>query len=173
MWYGRMFLPPAEALSEEHGISYAALRTKVIEQVHSGDGVGGGVGCSRMLLETEGTQCADNQIFCWMRCMNHTPAANPTACAANDGGDSPLKLQCASQRGQVWREGFDSHGDYNPTCTNSTENITADPIMPALYTRLTDGTCTNASFADFLNKTSYPNRFELFNPSPSTQALQP
>jgi len=62
IWYGRMFLPPAHAVSEAHGITFGALRTRAIEQVHSGGGVGGGVGCSRSLLEEEGTQCADNQM---------------------------------------------------------------------------------------------------------------
>ena len=81
-------------------------------------------------------------------------------CAAGtDGtGANPLKLQCASQRDQVWREGIDSHGDYNPTCTNSTANITKDPSMPDNYTA--PANCSG-TFADFLNKTSYPNSHEL------------
>jgi hypothetical protein len=158
MWYGRMFLPPAEALSEAHGVTYAELRTRVIEAVHSGGGVGGGVGCSRQLLETEGTQCADNQIYCWMRCMDHTATASPSICAANANGSDPLKMQCASQRDEVWREGVDSHGDFNPTCTNSTANITKDPAMPSNYTA---NASACSSFAEFLNKTSYPNSHEL------------
>ena len=87
MWYGRMFLPPGDALSEKHGITYAQLRAKVIEQVHSGGGVGSGVGCSRReLQETDSTQCADNQMYCWMRCMNYTAEASPSVCAGNSTG---------------------------------------------------------------------------------------
>ena len=67
-----------------NGVTFAELRTRVIEQVHSGGGVGGGgVGCSRReLAEVEGTQCADNQMYCWMRCMDYTPQASPTAGSA-------------------------------------------------------------------------------------------
>ena len=80
------------------------------------------------------------------------------AAGADGTGANPLKLQCASQRDQIWRKGIDSHGDYNPTCTNSTENITKDPSMPENYTA--PANCSG-TFADFLNKTSYPNSHEL------------
>ena len=149
MWYGRMFLPPAEALSEPHGVTFGELRRRAVEDVHEGGGVGRGLGCSRALLENEGTQCKDNQMYCWMRCMDHTPAINPKACE-----DKGLKLQCLSQRNQVWRL-EDSHGDYNPTCSNSNDNVTPPPKIPARA-----GTC-NGTFAPFLAKESYPNSIEL------------
>eukprot|EP00959_Pyramimonas_sp_CCMP1952_P046982 980897-Pyramimonas_sp.AAC.1 len=40
VWYGRMFLPPMDALSEKHGISFGALRKRMIEDVHAGGGKG-------------------------------------------------------------------------------------------------------------------------------------
>ena len=70
-------------------------------------------------------ECADNQMFCWMRCMDFTETVSPEACAEQDG----LRVQCASQRDQIWRH-EDSHGDYRPTCTNSTQHVTPTPTIP-------------------------------------------
>lgn len=96
VWYGRMFLPPDDALSEQHGLSFARVREVMIDAVSRGDGVGSGVGCSRKLQESEQLECADDQIYCWMRCMDFTDDVSPTACAEQD-----LGLQCLSQRDQV------------------------------------------------------------------------
>eukprot|EP00238_Polyblepharides_amylifera_P010688 CAMPEP_0196581494 /NCGR_PEP_ID=MMETSP1081-20130531/33998_1 /TAXON_ID=36882 /ORGANISM="Pyramimonas amylifera, Strain CCMP720" /LENGTH=611 /DNA_ID=CAMNT_0041901747 /DNA_START=266 /DNA_END=2101 /DNA_ORIENTATION=+ len=124
VWYGRMFLPPANALSEAHGVSFAQLRQKMIEEVQSGGGVGTGLGCSRMLLEQEGLQCADNQMYCWMRCMDYTEDVHEQACA-----DQGKDLKCVSQRDEIWKPA-DSHGDYNPMCTDSNANVTVEPSIP-------------------------------------------
>lgn len=70
-----------------------------------------------------------------------------------------LQLQCASQRDEIWRKGIDSHGDYNPTCTNSTSNITADPKMPNQYA--TDHMACEEPFERFLTKSTWPNQHEL------------
>ena len=126
LWYGRMFLPPPTALSTAHGASFGAVRSGMIADVATGKGVSAGVGCARALLQTDATpECADNQMFCWMRCMDFTETVSPEACAEQDG----LRVQCASQRDQIWRH-EDSHGDYRPTCTNSTQHVTPTPTIP-------------------------------------------
>ena len=55
--------------------------------------------------------------------MELTPQINATACAAKG-----LQLQCTSQFKQVWRE-KDSHGDYNPTCSDYTDFVTPAPTL--------------------------------------------
>jgi len=96
VWYGRMFLPPDDALSEAHGLSFARVRSVMIDAVSRGDGVGSGVGCSRKLQESEQLECADDQIYCWMRCMDFTEEVSPDACT-----EQGLGLQCLSQRQEV------------------------------------------------------------------------
>lgn len=149
VWYGRMFLPPMDALSEAHGISFGQLRKKMIEDVHSGGGKGQGVGCSRMLQETEGLQCETNQMYCWMRCMDYTETASPDACAAQ-GQD----VKCANQLGQIWVLA-DSHGDYNPTCSSETNDT--NPVQPAEPIPDAPASCATADFAAYTGVDGYQN----------------
>ena len=122
----------------------------MIEQVAAGGGRGSGVGCSRKLAESDQPECADNQMYCWMRCMNFTEEVNPDACA-----EQGLGLQCLSQRLEIWRP-QDSHGDYNPTCTDVTDQyVTPPPMIPA-RAESCDGT-----FDEFLAKDEYENALEL------------
>ena len=152
MWFGRMFLPPSEALSEKHGISFGEVRRRAVEGTHdNANGIGGGISCSRKLAEVEGLQCKDNQMYCWMRCMDFTEEANPETCGAQN-----LGLKCASQRDQVWVP-EDSHGDYEPTCTNSTEAVSPPPTIPPRADTCND----TAKWIAFLDKESYPNSQEL------------
>mmetsp|Transcript_1421 Transcript_1421/g.2616 ORF Transcript_1421/g.2616 Transcript_1421/m.2616 type:complete len:577 (+) Transcript_1421:435-2165(+) len=157
-WYGRMFLPPDDAIHEEHGISFGKVREVMIQQVASGGGVGTGMGCSRKLQETEQLECGENQMFCWMRCMDYTEEANPEVC-----DEQNLNLQCASQRDQIYRDGIDSHGDYNPTCTNSTEFITPDPPIPPR-----PESCEDADFSAFVSESDYSFKHTL---NPKTHLL--
>ncbi|KAK3268024.1 hypothetical protein CYMTET_23447 [Cymbomonas tetramitiformis] len=165
-WYGRMFLPPSDALSEKHGLSFGQLRERMIDGVHKGKGVGSGVGCSRMLQETD-EECGDNQMYCWMRCMDYTEEASPLICAAATNADGlalNLQVQCTSQFDQIYRRGIDTHGDYNPICTNSTENITAAPSIAdsdwAQNTPYTES-CSDAAWETFLSKSEYTNSLNL------------
>lgn len=133
-WYGRMFLPPSSAVhNASTGISYGEMREMAIDSVRAGGGEGSpGLGCSRRALSATDTTCDDpNDMYCWMRCMPKV------VCSAAPAGHT---LKCASQRDEIWRP-EDSHGDYNPTCTNSTANVTADPIMPDRYKNAPSGGC--------------------------------
>ena len=56
--------------------------------------------------------------------MNHTADVSPTACRAKN-----LGFKCTSQWDQLWREGIDSHGDFNPACSNTTAHITPLPTI--------------------------------------------
>ena len=143
-WYGRMFLAPSSAVHDERtGISYGEMREMAIDSVRAGGGEGtAGVGCSRRSLHATdtGTTCTDsNKMYCWMRCMTKVD------CSSAPAGHT---LKCASQRDEIWRP-EDSHGDYNPTCTNSTANVTDDPLMPSQYKNAPSGGCST-NFADYL-----------------------
>ena len=157
-WYGRMFLPPSSAVHDEHtGISYGEMREIAIDSVRAGGGEGTpGLGCSRRTLAAADTTCDDpNDMYCWMRCMPKVDCSNAPA------GHT---LKCASQRDQIWREA-DSHGDYNPTCTDSTANVTKDPNMPAAYKNAPSGGCAK-TFSAYLAEPgpsgeSWTNQHEL------------
>jgi len=151
LWYGRMFLPPDEALNERQGKSFGRVREMMIEAVTSNGGVGTGMGCSRKLAEVEQLECGDDAMYCWMRCMNYTTEISPTACA-NKG----LGLQCLSQRLQIWRP-EDSHGDYNPACTDVTDDfVTPPPTIPDRD----ESSCADG-FEDFIGKAEYDFALEL------------
>ena len=122
IWYGRMFLPPEDALSKLHDeiMTYGDVRKKQIDALKDGsDGVGLGVGCSRRQLASDSVDCPDDTIYCWTRCMEYTDTASPEICAAQS-----LELKCVSQRDQIADPS--KHGDYNPICTNSTEAVVSE-----------------------------------------------
>lgn len=124
----------------------------MIDAVTKGGGRGSGIGCSRKLTETEQLQCADNQIYCWMRCMNFTEDVNPGSCAQKG-----LGLKCLSQRNQIWRP-QDSHGDYNPTCTGVPDDQFVTPA-PEFSPR--DETACATGFEDFMGRSNYDHAVEL------------
>jgi len=153
VWYGRMFLPPMDALSEAHGISFGQLRKKMIEDVHAGGGKGQGMGCSRMLQETEGLQCETNQIYCWMRCMEHTETASADIC-----DEQNLSLKCANQRGEIWVP-ENRHGDYNPICTSDTNDT--KPVTPTEQIPAKPESCATADFAAYAGAADYQHSLNL------------
>ena len=157
-WYGRMFLPPSNAVHDEStGISYGQMREMAIDSVRAGGGEGTpGLGCSRRGLSAQDTTCDDpDEMYCWMRCMPKVDCSNAPA------GHT---LKCASQRDQIWRP-EDSHGDYNPVCTDSTANVTSDPEMPDVYKLAPSSGCAK-TFTDYLAEpgpsgVAWPNQHEL------------
>lgn len=126
VWYGRMFLPPDDALNEKSGLSFAQTRAQMLRALVDGNGTAVGAGCARQLAE-DSVQCEDNQIYCWMRCMNFTEEVSPDKCKEQ----SDTGVQCMSARNEVWVL-EDSHGDYWPTCSNLTVEeapVTDPPTM--------------------------------------------
>jgi len=153
LWYGRMFLPPDEALNERQGKSFGRVREMMIDAItNSETGTGTGIGCSRKLAEVEQLECGDDAMYCWMRCMNHTADASPAACEGEG-----KTLRCLSQRLQIWRP-QDSHGDYNPTCTDVPADtwVTPEPKIPER-----DAAACADGFDAFVGKDEYDNAIEL------------
>lgn len=130
VWYGRMFLPPSNAVHPEHGLSFGRLRELVIEESLSEtpDQKVLSLGCSgnTYARHLEEDACVEGQqVFCWHRCMNFTEEINPSACTALGYTNG---AQCTDVFDQIYRA-QDGHGGYSPKCTNSTAFVTKPPTM--------------------------------------------
>jgi len=154
VWYGRMFLPPTDAVHPEHKLTYGKLRRLMINSMTGQEGPTEALelGCSRKLYARQLQQdtCKEDEMWCWMRCMPYTDDANPEICKAQG-----LKFECTSQFNQIWRN-EDGHGDYNPMCTAATSWVTPAPTMaPAA------STCDADNFVSWSYDASYTGLFEL------------
>jgi len=142
-----MQLPPADARHEEAGLTFGEIRQRMME-ASSLEGAAAeaamALGCSRKLQGRElmDTECPENSIYCWHRCMNFTDTANPTVC-----GDQGKQALCVNQFDQLYVSG---HGDYSPQCSDSTEQYTPRPVVeqPA------EGSCADADFQALLDEHS-------------------
>jgi len=150
VWYGMMQLPPADAVNEEVGLTFGQIRRQ-LTRAWSLDGPDAEVvlalGCSHTLQARELAEasCADNQLYCWHRCVNFTEEVSPEACSVQN-----LGFQCVNQFDQVYVSG---HGDFHPECTNSTT-----PVTPRPPVEQPEG-CTG--FADLISDAAYANRVAL------------
>jgi len=149
-------LPPQDALYDDDA-TYGEVR-----QAAAGAAAAPGpvtIGCPEHFrqLEVAADSCAENEIWCWMRCMPHTEEHSPEACAAKDMG-----FNCTSMRDQIWPYcppggfGATCHGDYWPQCTNSETMIVPDFVSDPLAPKQ----CAHG-FEEFLNATAYANHLEL------------
>ena len=157
MWYGRMVLPPSDATVSGKALTFGEMRDAMNSEAASGSQSTAAIaiGCSgseaadtrlhalnRRVL-SEPAACNDGAgLQCWHRCMSleegdalGTPADN---CAAQN-----LQLQCVNSRDQLSSGG---HGDYFPSCTNTTteEVPYPEPYPPLTMARRTQ--CTDVSF---------------------------
>mmetsp|Transcript_60361 Transcript_60361/g.116407 ORF Transcript_60361/g.116407 Transcript_60361/m.116407 type:complete len:474 (-) Transcript_60361:59-1480(-) len=157
LWYGRMFLPPPDALHDvENGVTFGDLRRSLQEAWTSDgnvDGPGLTVGCSqgyrvhelRKLSQAPSSGgCASNQMQCWFRCMNYTQAANPGQCAAQGA-----TVKCTNRRDEV--SNGKHHGDYAPRCSNSTQPVRGSCSLPQVNANRPVGT-TASGFEAFVAK---------------------
>lgn len=160
IWYGRMYLPPADAISEEHGITYGKLRSLLIDAaVGRSDSTTAAkalsMGCSRQrrARQLQEEDCGEDTLFCWMTCMPIPEDSREDICAAKG-----QKLACVSQYNQLWRE-EDGFGDVNPMCTSATNWITNAPTMAPRPRNCEDG--EQSRFADFLEAEKYTAKLVL------------
>jgi len=136
VWFGRMFLPPADAL-HKNGLTQTQLRNGLVEAWAKNDSIEPHLhlACSPGLHAQELRQlstdppcssgarrrcsgnCANNQLQCWWRCMNFTELVGPDVCAAQGMG-----FNCTNRRDEISIGGV-QHGDYNLACTNSTQLV--------------------------------------------------
>lgn len=187
VWYGRMVLPPSDAyLPEATTTTFGQLRQVFVESTSKGESIPMGIGCStnsKMVITTSrsladsdeehdhddeeeqddghgiaANQCADDEMFCWFRCMALTEETKTC-------DERRLGLQCVDPRGLVVENGA-GHGDYFPACTNNT-HIT-HPITPYPQIEQQDPeVCTADLWAEFNSKDeSYTNVISL-KPDPT------
>ena len=152
VWYGRMVLPPADALHPQHGITFSELREQMIDHSLSN---ASHIGCSSSMVarQLEETTCLGDSIYCWHRCMNQSAfGVSEDICA-----DMNQVMNCTNPRGQFW-DG--KHGDFYPGC------VDPDAIIATPYPTLPDyprdnETCTNSSFVKFSSSEGYDHVYEL------------
>jgi hypothetical protein len=160
VWYGRMILPPKDAYSPTMGTSYGDVRQLFIDTPQAD--IPSGLGCSSIDMKAidggsrflDGDEvtvgCADDELYCWFRCM---PLAD-SGLTQNTCAEQNLDLQCASPRDQVVLDGK-KHGDYYPSCTNSTQNVTDYPAIPGQPDNCAD------TWESFYMDDSYEHSFNL------------
>lgn len=176
LWYGRMVLPPSEAISPAHGLTFRELRRGLMDVPDSTENMF--MGCSGELFARELTTVCDvDQVFCWNRCMNFTAIGlhymgvplskefceangfnflkciNPATdnsyneSGCNDGGFQQTTEHCARR-----------HGSFLPACTNSTT-----PDQPKVPLPVPQAPCDDFSaFVDaepYTYKKVYNNEF--------------
>lgn len=131
LWYGRMVLPPPEAIHPSGDRSFADLRTAMIR----GDKHALALGCAeasetaRELMEDmhdhggedEALECdEDVSMLCWMRCMNYSDFdVGIDSCAAKSESHS---LLCANDGGELWEKGVHSD-EYYVRCLAAEEVV--------------------------------------------------
>jgi hypothetical protein len=142
VWFGRMFLPPDDAVNPETGLTFGKMKSllnndEATTRDHDQDldiaavlnlGCSDGKAIRRVMAEDN---CdPDNQIYCWHRCYDLTDTANPDYCAEQN-----LGFACTSDAWDGIYEG--GHGAFTPRCTNSTtleSDLTPEPLPPAPQT---------------------------------------
>jgi len=146
-WYGLMVLPPPEAVNPVLGLTYETLRqlalgtTAESSSSHTSSSSFSSpsdylnkfsAGCSRKLFARElaATSCAENQLYCWARCMDPTDLWGEPASLEICRDKGYDFYNCTDPLGQI-SDGTE-HGDFYPGCTNHQHLATEPPtIAPA------------------------------------------
>jgi len=165
LWFGKMILPLPSTPVPDFDQTWSEFEEEGQQAVASG--MEGSALCTppsarggRRLQHVSGPSACNtsNSIFCWMRCMPFQDNASPEYCASINSG-----FNCTSQRDQVYIFPNNKHGDFNPSCTNSTDPITPDPRIPEPYYQDCIG------FDDYVSSEQYQHHVVL---SPGRAAFQ-
>lgn len=173
VWYGRMVLPPDDALVPKQAtLSYGDLRRRLKGEEGNVAVLPAGVGCSSPTARAlaapthdEPGSCSDDQLFCWARCTDLEPFNITSAQTCEEQG---LELKCINPRGQ-YTPG-DRHGDFYPACTDTTEEVTPYPEIPQQNPEV----CTSEAWTEFLSggNNAYDHTFDLSNDMNNGTAFQ-
>ncbi|KAJ8606830.1 hypothetical protein CTAYLR_009176 [Chrysophaeum taylorii] len=130
VWYGLMVLPPADAVSPLHGLTYARLRDLAIDGGSSVEGTVS-MGCSRDLYARElaASSCGEDQLFCWVRCMDLFDHSGEPVSADICEEKGYAYFNCTDPAGQV--SDGNEHGDFYPACTDYQHQTPVPTISPA------------------------------------------
>lgn len=151
VWYGRMVLPPVDAMHPHHDMSFGELRdTMISASLGHQEDENPGIGCSGGMVarDLSATTCEGDSLYCWHRCMTFTEGVDHETCA-----ERGLAVHCINPRLQLWAG--ELHGDYYPACAdNSTQEV--ETPFPTLYEfPRSEETCTEEAFLEFANVTGY------------------
>lgn len=158
VWYGRMVLPPVDAIHPAHGTTFGQLREHMIAASHNHqEDENAGLGCSGGMVarDLSATTCEGDSMYCWHRCMNTTEhGVSEEICQGRD-----LQLHCINPRLQIWGE--ENHGDYYPACADAEvqEVETPFPTLPE-YPRSEDA-CTDTAFDEFADTSGFDFSHDL------------
>ena len=95
VWYGRMFLPPADASHPLLGISFRDLKQESVSRPLQ-------AGCAAgSIMRDLGSSCGSGEMFCWMGCQ-------PYASGCSDS-DQICMGTSGSQQGFIWTGEQDGH----------------------------------------------------------------
>ena len=171
VWYGRMVLAPNDAylpsVTGVADVTFGEVRQFIVDSSASGD-ISSGIGCStpntkavvatsRSLDSTGETECSEDELFCWFRCM---PLAEHNI-TFDSCTERNLQVQCMNPRGQVHENGED-HGDYFPECTNRTH--VSNPVTEFPKIDQQDaGVCTSEKWDEFIGADGYDHKVDLTN----------
>jgi hypothetical protein len=146
VWYGRMVLPPAEALYPNHGSTFGELRRLMINR----DEQALSLACSHSQYaarQLEDTACEAGSLWCWHRCMNLTDyGLNETTCATQD-----LDLACINPARELWNGEHASKDEgYGPGCVDLETAVVAEPAASTNgnETATTDSNTTDHTTAE-------------------------
>ena len=147
-WYGLMVLPPDDAVSPSHGLTYAHLRDLAVL------GEDMSMGCSRKLYARElaATSCEANQLFCWARCMDPFDHWGEPVSKDICHGNGFMYYNCTDPHGQV--SAGSAHGDYYPGCTDFQHETPVPTISPPPDTCDFDA-AVKASEAEYFGKVHF------------------
>jgi len=171
VWYGLMVLPPKDAHFPSMDSTFGEARQFLIESHSNGDGIPMGVGCSSSnmkavvhtsrslegaenVTEVETSLCAENEVYCWHRCMKTEDYGISTETCTQRS----LKVQCTNPRGQV--SDGDSHGDLFPSCTDKT--VISHPVTDyPLIEQQDPSVCSTEMWEEYLDPQDYDHKVEL------------
>jgi hypothetical protein len=139
-WYGRMFLPPGDALNPRYGVTFGELRQKSVAAQGDHTKSLPTLGCSRNLISRSlawGDACnTSTSLQCWMACVPFTDTLNKAYCASQH-----LGFNCTNDFDDAIDPTGQVMGSFRVRCTNSTTiNTPAPTVAP-----LDKSTCSNLS----------------------------
>jgi len=191
VWYGRMVLPPNDALVAmddeastvvQTTLTYGDIRRRLVETPDAY--IPAGLGCSSSTMRAlqhsstheEESACEKGSLFCWARCMELTDyELTEEMCEQQN-----LGLKCINPRGQF--STGEKHGDFFPVCTNTTLEVTPYPEIhqkdasvcsSSDWDLFMTGTDTKMDVRDDTgNALSYDHTFDLTNEKNDGAAFQ-
>lgn len=147
VWYGRMVLPPADALVPSmDDLTFGELRHQLIAaSVDENNNPSSLGGCSSPILQArhlETVDCdPDTQFFCWHRCFNLTADLTPETCQTQN-----LTLECINDQRQLWNGDHDMA--FKPGCIDA-DNAEVAPKKTVAPTDAPTGSPVTSSSVSF------------------------